>query len=97
MLPSNPISMTLQTLQDNRLYSSTAFALITIPIIALILRLLTPKPLPGIPHLKNQWPILGDLHKLIRHVRKTNGVTSFFDDCAKELGEPPLFQLMMGS
>jgi hypothetical protein len=91
MLPSKPISMTLQTLQDNGLYSSTAFALITIPI------RLTPNPLPGIPHLKNRWPILGDLHKLIRHVRKTNSVTSFFDDCAKELGEPPLFQLMMGS
>ncbi len=88
--------LSLQGLVFKPVYTWIANVIVLIPVLASILGLLTPRPLPDIPHLQGQVPILGDLPKLIRHVRKTNGVTSFFDKCAKELGEPPLFQLMMG-
>jgi hypothetical protein len=40
--------------------------------------------------------VLGDIPRVFRYLRANDEVSGFFIECAKELGNPPVFQLILG-
>lgn len=51
-----------------------------------LLRLLTPRAIPGIPAWPNPSPILGDIPRIAKCFKETGGFSRFMDQCAMELG-----------
>jgi hypothetical protein len=61
--------------------------------------LLTPKPLPGIPHLPHQAPILGDAISLGKSMAESKQTTGWFDSVVEELatqGDGGICQVVFG-
>ena len=58
-----------------------------------LLRLITPKGIPGIPGYSDCTPIFGDIPKLSASVKKHEGIATFMDQVGRDLG--PVAQLRL--
>lgn len=58
-----------------------------------ILRLLTPKGIPGIPAYSDAVPIWGDLPRLSKYTKESGSFSEVFDDAARDLG--PIAQIRL--
>lgn len=80
---------TLSSLINHKYLISTILILFY-PTLKYLLHLLTPKPLPGIPHRKGkQVPLLGDAIDIGKHQAKTGTVTDWFDIVSMEMLTEP--------